>query len=55
MEPELMNWEGEFEKLLNAGDLRKAFDFLYDNRNTMSKTNFDDCLVVYGQYVYREG
>lgn len=51
----LFNWEGEFTRLLNSGGSTPAFNFLYDNRNAMPRTSFDECLLQYGKYVYEEG
>lgn len=60
-----MNYLNELEKLLSgkhpdrlypgAFKTELALDYLYENRNEMTKDQFYDCIVAYGHFVYNEG
>ncbi len=52
----MINFVKEFDKLLNkvGWGAQPALDFLYENRNAMSKKEFDECIIAYGNFNYEE-
>jgi len=38
-----------------ASDIGGPIAYLYEHRNDMSKDEFEECVVAYGQWCYEEG